>query len=85
MLCGVKYTYGHTCVKSQLYHMLVEEADDNSLKGKVFANCVETLDDNKDGKEEDQQPVIFLHTILGIGDLQNMRLQGKLRTLNWSF
>ena len=48
--------------------MLVEEVDDNSLEGEVFADCVETLEDNKDGKEEDQQPVISLHGILGNGD-----------------
>ena len=79
MWCGVKYTYGHTCVKSQLYQMLVEEADDNSPEGEVFADCVETLEDNKDGKEEDQQPVISLHGIFGTGDSHTMRLQGKIK------
>ena len=68
MWCGVKYTFGHTCVKSQLYQLLVEERDDNPQEREVFVDCVETLEDTKEGKKEDHQPVISLHAIFGTKD-----------------
>ena len=48
MWCSVKYTPGHTCVKSQLYQILVEKADDSMQEGDVFADCAETLADIKE-------------------------------------
>ena len=79
MWCSVKYTPGHTCVKSQLYQILVEKADDSMQEGDVFTDCAKTLADIKEDKEEDQQPIISLHAILGTGDSQTMRLQGKIK------
>ena len=44
MWCGVKYTLGYKCVRSQLYQMPIDDRDEASQKVKEFTNCVDNLD-----------------------------------------
>ena len=79
MWCGVKYTYGHSCVKSQLYQILLEDNEDSNQEEEVFTDCVETMEDTLQVRDDSQQLVISLHAMLGTGNTQTMRLQGKLK------
>ena len=81
MWCAQKFVSGHQCVRSQLYQLLVEDGeellhdmDQNMGTGEI----TETIAGNE--AEEGLKPVISLHALLGTGDSQTMRLQGKIKT-----
>ena len=44
MWCEVKFIAGHTCMKSQLYHMLVETNVDNKAGVEEFLDYVDSLE-----------------------------------------
>ena len=58
MWCGVKFTLGHSCPKSQLYQFLVEDKDRNE-EPKVFSDYVETIEEHVTKGEE----IVIIHTI----------------------
>ena len=76
MWCGVKFTRGHTCYKSQLYQMLVEGSDDTEEDTDLFLDCEDSI--ATDQKVE-ESPVISLHALTGTTDYHTMRVQGKIK------
>ena len=48
-LVWVKFIAGHKCLKSQLYHMLVESELDNDVKVEEFFDCIDSLEDMSSG------------------------------------
>ena len=83
MWCSIKFVKGHMCVRSQFYQLLVEDEEEDGLPdmGKVSGSVdnsepVELID-----AEEGLKLVISLNALLGTGDSQTMRLQGKVKNL----
>ena len=80
MWCGQKYSFNHTCVKSQLYHILVDNSLDKDMETDEFMDCVEHMEEMEAAaKEEEVRPVISLHAMLGTNGYQTMRLHGKIK------
>ena len=66
---------GHMCMRSQLYQLLVDENEEVGKELEEFSNYLDTPESmNIEEVEKDDSPVISLHTLFGIGDLQTMRL-----------
>ena len=69
MWCGKKFVYGHQCVRSQLYQLLVDEEDDGLIgieHGTSFEDMGNVRVTNE--SEDALKPVISLHALLGTGD-----------------
>ena len=79
MWCGVKFTPGHSCPRSQLYQLLVEDCDSNE-EPEIFSDCVETMEENV-GKGEEMVTIhtISVQALLGSENCQTMRLQGRIK------
>nr|KJB80687.1 hypothetical protein B456_013G110400 [Gossypium raimondii] len=61
--CGLKFSYGHKCMKPQLIQLLAESMDE---KNNLDALAV-----------ENEQPILFLQAMMGSHDFQTMRGNGK--------
>ena len=79
MWCGIKFTKGHQCLKSQLYHMLLEIDHDSDEDNDLFLDCEEPLGVASVVPKEDDRPAISLHALIGIIGYNTMRVQGKIR------
>ena len=79
MWCGAKYVLGHSCVKSQLYQLLVDDTEGDPQERDEFLDCLDQLEEVKEEGSESQKPVISLHAMLGTGDTNTMRLQGRIK------
>ena len=80
MWCGVKFVVGHNCLKSQLYHMLVESDVDTEAEIEEFSDCVESLEEVAgEQSNEGERPIISLHALVGTDGYQTMRLQGRIK------
>ena len=80
MWCGVKFIAGHTCLRSQLYHMLVESEGDNDAEHEEFSDCLDSLDDSSGGQQgEGDRPIIALHALFGTDGFQTMCIQGSVK------
>ena len=75
MWCGVKYSYNHSCARSQLYQLLV---DDVHEKYAEYADCTSEREVREEPSTDDTnrglKTVIFLHALLGTGDSLTMRV-----------
>ena len=66
MWCGVKYIDDHQCLRSQLYHMLVESEIDNDADIEEFSDCVDSMDELVGGQApETDRPILSLHALSG--------------------
>ena len=73
--CGVKYIAGHQCLKSQLYHMLVESELGNEADIEEFSDCVDSLEElGSSQASELDKPIISLHALFGTASYQTMRV-----------
>ena len=80
MWCGQKYSYNHTCVRSQLYHILMDTPSGKDLETDEFMDCVDNMEEMENmAKEEEGHPVLSLHALLGANGYQIMRLQGRIK------
>ena len=80
MWCGTKFTFGHRCMRSQLYQLLVEGMDDKEGETEEFADCVENLDDlGTTNEETGGLHAISLHALWGTEGHQTMRMIGKIK------
>ena len=50
MWCGQKFTQGHKCIRSHLYHILIEDIEDIEWDLEEFLDCVDNLE--KEGQKE---------------------------------
>ena len=80
MWCNQKFVPGHNCIRSQLYHNLVENTDEIRTEQEEFLDCMEEIDDvdRKEGTEC-YNPTISLHALIGTDGCQTMRLIGKIK------
>ena len=80
MWCGIKFTSGYTCVRSQLYQILLEDFEGKERKHEEFADCVDTLKDGEIAKEESGAlHTISIHALVGTEGPHTMRLRGKIK------
>ena len=80
MWCRAKYFFNHSCVKSQLYHILVENPTPNETEVEEFLDCVDYMEDLENThKEEENMPTISLHAMLGTTGYHTMRIQGRIK------
>ena len=69
MWCGVKYSFNHQCLRSQLYRLLMEEEDGSSIGFEDVVDYKKTGDTVPDKLNADGlNPMISLHAFLGTGD-----------------
>ena len=61
--CGVKFTFGHRCVRSQLYNMLVEESTERAPETDEFFDCGDKLEKLLEEEDHSQQLVVSLHAM----------------------
>ena len=68
---------GHRCIRSQLYHLLVDNS--NSIRGELeeFLDCVDNIEGS--GTLEDEVTTISLHALLCTEGCQTMRILGKIQ------
>ena len=78
MWCGIKYFVGHTCPRSQLYQLLVEDSAE-VCQEEEFADCSDTLEELGNDSKENHNTVISLHAVFGTVDCQTMRKYGKIK------
>ena len=78
--CGVKFILGHRCIRSQLYHILIDQVEEVEGDLEEFLDCTETLEDegHKDSSEG-YNTIISLHALMGTEGCQTMRLMGKIK------
>ena len=80
MWCRVKFVGGHRCLRSQLYHMLLESETSTEADVEEFSDCVESLEDLSSAQQgEGDKAVVSLHALVGIDGYQTMRVQGKIK------
>ena len=79
MWCGVKFNSTHSCLKSQLYHMLVDCNDDKEEADDLFLDCEEPSEEGVVVQKEEDSPVISLHALFGTTGYNTMRMQGQIR------
>ena len=80
MWCGVKYTFGHKCVRSKVYLLLVEESDELLQEVEGATNCMDKVEEVlKDDVGECLKLVISLYAFLGTRDSQITRLHGSIK------
>ena len=80
MWCGQKFTYGHSCIRSQLYHILVEDTDKEEKEPEEFLDCVDNMDEMGQKEDaDDHHSTISLHALLGTEGCQTMRIIGKIK------
>ena len=62
MWCGIKWVQGHSCIRSQLYHILVDDTDDHEEELEEYMDYIESMEEvgQKEGKEG-VTPIISLH------------------------
>ena len=66
MWCGVKYSYAHQCVRSQLYQLLVDEEDESKFEGGTSHEEGESRDEQSaEDPNNELKTVISLHALLG--------------------
>ena len=79
MWCGIKFTRGYQCLKSQLYHMLLETDHDSDEDNDLFLDCEEPLGVAGVVPKEDDRLVISLHALIGTVGYNTIRVQGKIK------
>ena len=78
--CGVKFTFGHKCVRSQLYQLLMEDMDDKEGEVEEFVDCRENIKELGATKEDTGAlHTISLHALVGTEGHQTMRMTGKIK------
>ena len=79
MWCGIKFTKGYMCLKSQLYHILVDDSNDTEKEDDLFLDCLNSLEKVEDVQKEKDMPIISLHALIGTKGYQTMRVQGLVK------
>ena len=80
MWCGQKFTYGHSCIQSQLYHILVEDTGKREGDTEEFLDCVDNMEEMGQKEDvDDHHPTISLHALLGTEGCQTMLVIGKIK------
>lgn len=80
MWCGVKYVQGHNCLRSQLYHLLVEEPVMGEGESEELVDCTTLIgSDTPQDTVEGDTPVISLHALWGADDCKTMRVVGRIK------
>ena len=54
MWYGAKYSFNHTCVKSQLYHILVENPTPSEPEVDEFLDCVDHMEELEAMQKEEE-------------------------------
>ena len=80
MLCNQKFGFGHNCIKTQLYNILMDGSDAIKGEHEEFVDYMEQLEDvgQKDQSDIDS-PIISLHVLTGTEGCQTMRVLGKIK------
>ena len=80
MWCGVKYFYNHSCARSQLYQLLVNDMDEQYAEYADYTREEEVKEEpTSDDLNGGLKTIISLHALLGTGNSQTMRVQGKIK------
>ena len=79
MWCGIKFTKGHTCLKSQLYHILIDSNNEIEEEDDLFLDCPNSLEEVESLQKEEDRPMISLHALTGTKGYQTMRVQGLIK------
>ena len=80
MWCGVKFTMGHRCMKSQLYQLLVEDGDEQIFETAEALNSGVDIQEVVEEESSTNIPhVISLNALSGMGDAQTMRIRGRIK------
>ena len=54
MWCGIKFIRGYRCIRSQLYHTLLDSETGAEAETEEFSNCFDSLDDISGGQQSDE-------------------------------
>ncbi|OMO55249.1 hypothetical protein COLO4_36099 [Corchorus olitorius] len=76
MWCGIKYSPGHSCVRSNLLSILQADPEDTVPE---LDNCTEVTQAEISAIKATLDPILFLHAILGTSDHQTMRIIGTIK------
>ena len=79
MWCGIKFTSGHRCFRSQLYQLLVDNGNEAEEENELFLDCEDSLNESVNVMKEEESPVISLHALTGMTGYHTMRVQGKIK------
>ena len=67
MWCGVKFTEEHSCMKSQLYQILLEEPKGKTTDKEEFSDCLESMEELTKVEDDNvAKPIISFHALLGL-------------------
>ena len=77
--CGVKFTRGHSCLKTQLYQLLLENEQEGEEDNDVFVDCDDPLVIPRETNVVEDNLVISLHALIGTNGYHTMHVQGKIR------
>ena len=80
MWCAINFTPNHNCVKSQLYHILMEDMKGNEDDIEIFSDCVDSMEELVlKGNDSATLHTISLQALLGAEYSQTMKMQGKIK------
>ena len=80
MWCGAKYSKEHTCVKTQLYQILVDDTIENEVNLEEYMDCEESMEDpGNNGEVIGSLHAISLHALVETEGHQAMRIVAKSR------
>ena len=80
MWCGMKFTPGHTCVRSQIYQILVKDLEAKEGEMEKYIDCPDTLEELGSNVEEfGALHTISMQALIGTDGHQTMRLTGKVK------
>ena len=85
MWCGLKFGPGHTCFRSQLYQLLVEESKDKEGESEEIVDCMAHTEDQYQEDNAEGVHSISLHAVWGTKGCQTMRIMGKVKKQNLVF
>ena len=80
MWCNQKFERGHACLKSQLYHFLIDESPTQEGEPDEYLDCVNNLDvgDQREGNEG-YNSTISLQALHGTEGCQTIHVVGKIK------
>ena len=80
MWCGQKFVQGHNCIRSQLYHILIDDTTANEGEPEEFQDCMDSMEEGEHKEDSEViSPTISLHALLGVEGCQTMRIMGKIK------
>ena len=78
MWCNQKFGLGHSCIRTQLYNILVSSSDDTGGDQEEFVDCMDQLEDTGHNDQSVyDNPIISLHVLIGTEGCQTMKVLGK--------